>query len=162
MVRSRGALLAPLATALTLASCGRGDGPALYPVHGKVIYNGQPAAGATVVFQREDAPSSPANAPPLVPIGQADEHGNFSLAIDQVGEGAPAGKYKVLIHWMALAEATAKPQAIPAKGRRRTVRDKPDITPDRLEGRYMNAEGPRFHAEVKPEVNQLDTFDVSK
>ena len=58
MIRSRALMITMVVLALTLASCGRGDVPALYPVHGKVIFNGQPAEGATVMFQREDAPTT--------------------------------------------------------------------------------------------------------
>ena len=53
------------------------------------------------------------------------------------------------------------PQAAPKKGRQKVVKDKPDGIPDRLEGRYMKAEGGRLHAEVKPEKNELPPFDVS-
>ena len=78
-IRSRIAVVAMPVLALTLASCGRGDGPPLYPVHGKVMYKGQAAAGATVMFRREDPEP---NTTPPVPTGQTDEEGNFSLAVD--------------------------------------------------------------------------------
>ena len=161
MLRSRVAMILPMAIALTLGSCSPGDGPPLYPVHGKVIFNGQAAAGATVVFQREDAPPPPPNAAPLIPIGLADEDGNFSLTIDDVGHGAPAGKYKVLIQWLAKAEGKSELEAKPKKGGRRVVADKPEMPPDRLKGRYMKVDSPRFHVEIKPEPNNLEPFDVS-
>ncbi len=162
MNRSRAALIGMLALAPTLASCGPGDGPVLYPVNGKVIYKGQPAAGATVIFRREDAPPPVPNAPPLIPVAQAGEDGTFSLAIEDVGRGAPAGKYTVLVEWRTKAEGTSEPQATPKKkSRQKIVPDKPDGTPDRLGGRYMKAESPRFRAEVKPETNNLEPFDVS-
>ncbi len=163
MMRSRVALLAMPALALTMASCGRGDGPPLYPVEGKVVHNGQPAAGATVMFRREDPEP---NTTPPVPTGQADEEGNFALAVDSMGGGAPAGKYAVLIQWRSRAEGADEPKpeskAAPKKGRRTVVPDKPDGAPDRLQGRYMNAEKTPFHVEVKPGENHLEPFDVSK
>ena len=54
-------------------------------------------------------------------------------------------------------------QATPKKkARQKFVPDKPDGTPDRLEGRYMKPEKAPFHVEVKPEPNDLEPFDVSK
>ena len=158
-IRSRIAVVAMPVLALTLASCGRGDGPPLYPVHGKVMHKGQGAAGATVMFRREDPEP---NTTPPVPTGQVDEEGNFSLAVDDQGAGAPAGKYAVLIQWRTRTEGTDAPKPVPKKGRRYVSPDKPDGVPDRLEGRYMNAEKSRFHVEVKPGENNLEPFDVSK
>ena len=81
-----------------------------------------------------------------------------------MGDGAPAGKY-----------AVADPVADEGRGRRRAeagpeeegaaVRrhpTSPRLIPDRLEGRYMNAEKSPFRVEVKPGENNLEPFDVSK
>jgi hypothetical protein len=160
MLSFRVAILA--LSALVLASCGRGEGPPLYSVHGKVIFNGQPAVGATLMFQREDAPPSSPNSAPLVPVGQADEEGNFSLETGELGYGAPAGKYKVLIQWRTKIDGNAAPVAAsPKKSRYKLVADKPDGVPDRLEGRYMKPDTARIRVEVKPETNNLEPFEVS-
>ncbi len=74
--------------ALSLSSCGRSDGPPLYPVHGKVVYKGEPAAGATVILRRQDPEP---NTTPLVPAGQVDDGGSFSVAVDERGDGARPG-----------------------------------------------------------------------
>ena len=160
MIRSRVAIFPMVVLALALASCGRGDAPALYPVYGKVIFNGQPAEGATVMFQREDTPAT--GAAVFVPTGMVDKEGNFSLETEDVGYGAPAGKYKVLIQWRVKGEELGEPQAKPKKGsRRNVVTDKPDGVPDRLKGRYMKAETAQIKVEVKPEENTFQPFDVS-
>jgi hypothetical protein len=160
MIRTRVAMITMLVLASPLASCGRGDGPALYPVHGKVIFNGQPAEGATVMFQREDAPAT--GAASFVPTGMVDKEGNFSLETEDVGYGAPAGKYKVLIQWRIKGAEIAEPQTKPKKGRRsNVVTDKPDGVPDRLKGRYMKSETAQIKVEVKPEENTFQAFDVS-
>ena len=149
--------------ALSLSSRGRSDGPLLYPVRGKVAYQGQPAAGATVILRRQDPEP---NTTPLVPAGQVDDEGSFSVAVDERGDGAPAGKYAVLIQWRQRVQGSAepKPASRPAmkKGRRAVSIDKPELIPDRLEGRYMNPDTTPFHVEVKPGENNLEPFDLSK
>jgi hypothetical protein len=151
--------------ALSLSSCGRSDGPPLYPVHGKVMYKGQPAAGATVILRGLDA--APNTTPPVA-AGQVDDEGKFSVAVDERGDGAPAGKYAVLIQWRKKVEGGGEPQPAsgPAgkkKGRSRAVPVvASELVPDRLEGRYMNPDKSPFRVEVKPEDNELEPFDVSK
>ena len=108
--------------ALALPSCGRRDGPPLYPVHGKVIYKGQPAAGATVILRRQDPEP---NTTPPVPAGQVNDDGTFPVAVNERGNGARPGKYAVLIQWRTKVEGSA-PKPAPKKGRRAVVLDKPD------------------------------------
>jgi hypothetical protein len=163
-VKIRGRIVAILVPMLgaVLPSCGPGEGPPLYPVHGKVMYKGQPAAGATVMLRRLDAEP---NTTPPVPVGQVDEEGNFAMAVEDRGAGAPAGKYAALIQWRTKAEGTEEPKPAAASkkaGRSKAVPDKPDGAPDRLAGRYMNPEKSPFQVEIKAGENTLDPFDVSK
>jgi hypothetical protein len=140
---------------MTLRSCGPAAEPPLYPVHGKVMYQGQPAAGATVILRRQDPEP---NTTPPGPVGQVDDEGNLSVAVEERGEGAPAGKYAALIQWRARAEGAEEPKPAPAKkGRRAVVPVKPDGAPGRLVGRYMNAEKSPFRVEVKPGEETIDT-----
>src|SRR5262245_61447417 len=94
--RMRNRVLFTVAAAWSLAcsSCGGPEG--LHPVYGKVLYKGEPAAGATVYFHREGG-IDPAK--PVIPSGVVDEEGNYSLSTLDVGRGAPAGKYAVLVMW---------------------------------------------------------------
>jgi hypothetical protein len=81
--------LLPLAAlAVLCAGCGR-EGPKLHPVKGKVLFDGQPAVGATVVL-RPIAEKAPAD---LFPSGVVSADGSFSLECYQVGRGAPEGEY---------------------------------------------------------------------
>jgi hypothetical protein len=76
---------------LLAVSCGDG-GPTLYPVSGKVLYDGQPAEGATVVLHSAD-PNGPK------PSGTVEADGSFTLRTHPHGEGAPAGDYAVIVTW---------------------------------------------------------------
>jgi hypothetical protein len=158
-IRRRILVVAMPIVALSLSSCARSDGPPLYPVHGKVMYKGQPAAGATVILRRLDPEL---NTTPPVAAGQVDDEGRFSVAVDERGEGAPAGRYAVLIQWRKKVEGGEEPKPAAKKGRRFVVPDKPELIPDRLEGRYMNPDRSPFRVEVKPGENDLEPFDVSK
>jgi hypothetical protein len=164
-VRSGVGVLTLLGLATVNVSCGRSDGPPLYPVHGKVIYNGQPAVGATVSLRRE-GPALPGTEAlgPLVPSGRVDEDGNFSVALDDFGYGAPVGQYKALIQWRVPGNVSP-PEPAPAakskKSRKVVFADKPDGVPDRLQGRFMNPDKSTFVVEVKAEDNALQPFDVS-
>jgi hypothetical protein len=159
MIRSQLGVIVPIAIALTLASCGRTDGPALYPVQGKVMYKGQPAVGATVILRRLDPEP---NTTPPVPAGQVDDQGSFSVTVDQMGEGAPTGKYVALVLWRTKVEGGEQPKPAPKKGRRYVPPVTSELIPDRLAGRYMDPERSPFRVEVKPGENNLEPFDVSR
>jgi len=147
------------------ASCSR-SGPALYPVHGTVTYKGQPAEGAIVYFHQQGG--SPGSAQSLIPTGFVDSTGKFSLDSGDLGSGAPAGKYAVLVQWpddsvslAKAAEASAKTSAAKAAEKAKSRRMKLDHIPsDRLKGRYAAADRPLLTAEVKPETNNLPSFDL--
>jgi hypothetical protein len=158
-------LVAAPALALVLASCGRG-GPPLYPVYGKLTHKGQPAVGASVHFRR-DGDAGPEGV--VFPIGVADESGDFRLEMPDGSVGAPAGKYKVLVLWPEAAtvappgKSAARPSKS-AKGARPTVssadRNGPQSVVDRLKYRYFSVERPLLEAEVQPQSNQLEPFDL--
>ena len=125
------------ALALACSSCGNG----IYPVSGKVTYNGAPAKGAIVSLQRRGA--NLMNEPAI--MGVVREDGAFSLVCGDKSAGAPPGDYDVLIEWRppsTLPKGLAKP------------------TPDRLGGRYADPKNPRLHAEIKAGTNNLPPFEL--
>ena len=166
MIRTRVAVIAMLALSATLASCGPGGGPGLYPVTGKVTYKGEPAAGAQVVLAPDGppAPGAPGGGEP--PSAIVEEDGRFTVSSGARGDGAPPGKYKVLITWRTgLAADAAKADEATAKKRRSRAVAKPDkhamLAPDRLKGRYTDAGKSRLSVEVKAGTNNLDPFDLT-
>ena len=164
---SKRLLLVSAAVFLTMisASCSK-SAPGLYPVHGTVTYKGQPAEGAIVYFHRQGG--GPGSAQGLIPTGVVDATGKFSLESGDLGYEAPAGKYAVLVQWpddsvslAKAAEASAKTSAAKAAENVRARRMKLDHIPsDRLKGRYAAADRPLLTAEVKPETNNLPSFDL--
>ena len=144
----------------------RESSPGLYPVYGTVTYNGQPAAGAVVYFHRKGGDS--ASLQGQIPTGIVDSSGKFSLDPGNLGSGAPAGKYIVLVQWpddsVSQAKATeenAKTKAAKAAEKIRARKLKLDHIPsDRLKGRYALADRPLLSAELKPETNNLPAFEL--
>jgi hypothetical protein len=75
-------------TALIVTSCN--NGPTLYPVTGKVLFQDKPVEGAHVVFHPAD-PAAP------MPSGKTGPGGTFTLSTHPHGPGAPAGEYIVVV-----------------------------------------------------------------
>lgn len=90
-----------MALLVLTAGIGCSKGPSLktVPVSGKVTLDGQPLAGASVVFHGEMASGAVAPPPPSTGITGAD--GTYKLSTmasgSQVAAGAPPGTYKVTI-----------------------------------------------------------------
>ncbi len=127
---------------LALPACGS-QRPALYPVHGKVFFDGRPAAGALVVFHpiRGADPNIPR------PSGTVRGDGSFSLGTFAPDDGAPSGDYNVAIVWL-----TAPSPAASQKG---------DIT-NRLPDRYAHPQTSQLQAEVKDGPTELEPFKLTK
>jgi hypothetical protein len=110
-----------------------------YPVSGKVLYNGEPAVGATVAFIRKGAADQ-------ITQGVVLDDGTFALAGSE-GEGAPPGDYIVLVEW--------KEGAGKVKGR------SPGLNaPDRLKRRYLDPNKPLLTATVEEKTNKLPPFEL--
>lgn len=140
-----------------MATAGCGNPAGLVPVSGKVLYHGEPAAGAVVYFHR-DLKAGDAQLP--IPSGVVEDDGSFSLNSDNLGYGALPGTYAVLVEWRdGSGDGTV---AVKARSKVKLVkRSRVRSGPDRVKGRYFNISKPLLHAEVKPGSNQLPPFELS-
>jgi hypothetical protein len=129
-----------LLTAVALA-CGSCSSSGLYPVSGKVLVKGEPAAGASVHFRRTGA--DPMHEEAIMGLVQAD--GSFTLVCGSLGSGAPPGEYDVLIEWRQVAHQ--------AKGQ-------PQKGPDRLQGHYADPRRPLLHVVIRAQSNELPPFEL--
>jgi hypothetical protein len=127
--------------AAALASCGNQNN--LYPVAGRVTYQGAPAAGAAVFFHRQGGDSM--NEHMIMGLVQAD--GSFELVCGSLGKGAPPGEYDVVIEW----------KQVSGQGKGRLERGL-----DKLEGRYADPKHPRLQATIKAERNELAPFVLTE
>jgi hypothetical protein len=139
------------------AGSGCGNPPGLFPVSGKVLYKGEPAAGAVVYFHRRAEPGTVSGP---IPYGTVEDDGSFSLATEGLGHGARPGRYSVLVEWRDPSGDGVVP--VKSAGRAKLVkRSRLRSGPDRLEGRYLDIARPRLEAEVKPESNRLAPFELA-
>jgi hypothetical protein len=152
-------LLIAASGVLGLAGCGHPAG--LFPVSGKVLYKGEPAAGAVVYFHREGPSPAPTS---TIPFGIVEEDGGFYLSSDGEGDGCPPGKYTVLVEWKGKGETqVTQPKPARSKGKTKVVQVNSRSTRnnvDRLKGRYFDISKPLIHADVLPQSNSLSPFDL--
>ena len=99
----------------------------LYPVEGKVTFDGKPLRGGNVTFFALDHDMTQ-----LQPMGLIDGEGNYFVSSYQQ-KGAPAGKYRVIV--------------LPAEG---SDRNHPPI--DRRYGRYETS---GIEITVEPKENKI-------
>jgi len=134
-----------------------GDAPAtsLYPVHGKVTYKNLPAEGAVVSMQPEGTAPLTKQGNPIVPMGVAGEDGTFSISCKDLGDGAPVGKYQVLISWRPSAKVPAAKQLLTKKKKSGDYDPSALMPGDAFDGRYSNPAKPLHFAEVKAGPNEI-------
>ncbi|GIW88210.1 MAG: hypothetical protein KatS3mg108_2534 [Isosphaeraceae bacterium] len=135
-------LVSTLAVALAIVPTGcseQSNREPVYPVTGRVLFEGQPAFNAFVIFH--PAPGSPPNA--QAAHGKADEQGDFRLSTYNSFDGAHAGLYRVSIIWPELTEDL-------------------EDGPDRLNGRFANPASSPFQVEVKPGQNTIPPFELGR
>jgi hypothetical protein len=75
------------------AGCGGNHSTPVFPVHGKLLVGGKPAAGAHVVFHAVDRHIVSR------PVAITETDGSFRLMTYSANDGAPAGDYIVTLFW---------------------------------------------------------------
>ncbi len=128
---------------LAALSCS-GANSKLNPVQGKVLYKGQPAAGAVVTLHPAGA-----GVATIRPTGLTGADGTFTVTTGQ-SAGAPAGSYTVTVIW---------PQEIAPANKKAFTTEMPD-SQDRLKGAYSDAAASQLKADVKDGPNQLPTIEL--
>jgi hypothetical protein len=132
-----------LSATVLMMICSCSANKRVYPVSGKVLFEGKPAARAIVKFYAVDA-AEKQGGQAVVPQGIVGEDGSFRLTTYRSEDGAPAGKYNVSVFW-----------ANPSKGG--DDYDKPLIP-----ARYLNAETSGLTAVVEERATELPPFQLTK
>ena len=86
-----------VAAAIAIVAGGCGGPAGLVPVSGKVLYRGDPAAGAVVYFHRQVEPGSSSTP---IPYGIVEDDGSYLARRPRAwADGARPGAYTVLVEW---------------------------------------------------------------
>jgi hypothetical protein len=115
-------------------------GPQPFPVHGKVVYRGQPAKKFRVAF----CPLFEQGKLRFAPSAVTDETGEFRLRSYGPDDGAPPGEYAVTFQWPDHINMGNEPDPVPEV--------------DQLEGRYSDPKQSKFKVVVHEGENQLEPF----
>jgi hypothetical protein len=131
----------PLALLLS-AGCSKPPlpGPPPHPVHGKVIYRGQPARGFCVVFTPLDTTWKVK----FAPAAMTGENGEFRLRSYRPNDGAPKGEYAVTFQWPDHINTGNEPEPAPEV--------------DQLQGLYSDPNKSTFKVVVHEGENELEPF----
>jgi hypothetical protein len=88
-----------------------------------------------------------------------DDQGHFVLTTGDLGEGAPVGRYAVLVSWPEEV-STVRPGVLGKPGFE--PGSKLNKTPtDRLQGRYLDLSSPRITVEITPQSRDLSPFELT-
>lgn len=118
----------------------------LFPVKGKVIMDGQPLAGATILFY--PTKQFPAGAAPQRPRATVEDDGRFQVSTYGNKDGAPAGAYKVTISWKGNVEGATSEEQF----------DLPEKAPESV----LEAGRSKLRVNIKEEENSLETWDLTE
>lgn len=120
--------------AAVLPACRGNREKPVFPVHGKVLVNNQPAAKALVIFSPlQDA--EPEHWPKGYPRGIVQDDGTFQLTSYRTDDGAPAGDYVATVLWL-----------FPVEG-------DPEAEVDKLQGRYADPKASTLRVTVNADTN---------
>jgi hypothetical protein len=114
----------------------------VYPVRGRVLFNGKPTARALVTFH----PVGESGNDAVHPSGEVDAQGNFTLTSYTTGDGAPEGEYQVTVVWWLAAKA-------PGAGDETYTRNY-------LPERYGQVRTSPLRVRVVPGENELPVFEL--
>ena len=115
----------------------------VYPVSGRVLIKGQPAANAEVIFFGQDEVHQSEMAP--FPKASTDANGTFTVTSYESGDGAPAGEYRVTVTC------------------RKSAADDPELremAPNVVPQEYSDPNESPLLVTIKPEPNQLPDFEI--
>ena len=129
-----------LLSCAALIGCGEKDWHAeTHPTRGRVIINGQPAAGAVVELhstgeKKPDVRNSR-------PWGIVQQDGTFTLSTYESGDGAPPGEYAITVRW---------PPDV----------NQPSLE-DRLGGAYTKPDQSKWRATITEGDNELPPVEIT-
>lgn len=134
---------------LLAAGCGS-DGPEVHTVNGSVLFQGEPATGAMVIFN----PKSGEIGSLKRPSAKVGKDGKFELSTFGAKDGALAGEYLVTVSWREFEGSLEGDMGLAASA------DAKAGGGDRLGGRYSQPNTSGLTATVVAGTNELPPFEL--
>ena len=125
---------------------------ATVPAFGRVTVANQPQGG--IVLQLVPQMDNPIHDTRLRPGAVSKNDGTFELTTYSLGDGAPPGKYHMILFWPPSEEPGA---FSPERTSSSTDYKGP---PDRLEGKYFDADLSSWEVIVTSQKTDIGTFDI--
>ena len=127
------------------SSCSAKKGQPVFPVHGKVFFDGEPATGALVIFHPVNHHDPEEGKPRAV----VEKDGSFAVTTYAAGDGAPAGEYAVSIRWKTKTVKHPTRKGFPMK----VATNFPE--------RYQDPKTSRLVVRIQEGSNELPPFDLA-
>lgn len=122
----------------SFAGCAKDERKPVFPVAGRVVYQGKATPGALVVFH----PRNDADTFQVKPHAVVGPDGRFEVGMYERGGGMPVGQYTITIKWN-------KPSS------------NPDMEgPSLLPKRYAHPETSGLSAEIREDTKELPPFEL--
>ncbi|QDV68728.1 hypothetical protein Poly24_24410 [Rosistilla carotiformis] len=142
--------------AMLSIGCGSGSGTnnpgvTVHPASGKVLVDGAPMEGVTVILKGKDRGAS----------AKSDAQGTFTFTTFDAGDGVPEGSYKVAVLKLETvgADSSYFDENSPNYGKTPPPEAMGKVV-DHIAEKYADAETSGLTAEVKPGDNDF-TFEVT-
>jgi hypothetical protein len=139
--------------AFWIVGCGDNSKIPVYPVRGTVLYRGEPAEGALVIFHPVDPSTNLKEKIPPRPSGLVDSEGAFVLTTHQPTDGGRSGDYQISIVWFN--EAVEKEGGLGQGDSEHGPKPK-----DKLNGKYADPKRSGLTATITAGTNDLEPFDL--
>ena len=126
---------------VALGPAGGGDDrgwPERYPTRARVLFEGKPPVGATVVLHPAEKIGDPSAVPSR---GEVGEDGTVTFSTYTTGDGVPEGEYVVSVFWTD------------ASGRAST---------NRLPAKYLDPQTSGFKVRIVKSENEIATINLTK
>ncbi len=130
---------------MTLSACMDDGRRPVFPVSGKVTYQGKPTVDALITFHPQND-SDPTSRPLMTRVA-AD--GSYKLYTYEMDDGAPAGQYVVTVTWIKESDNQNAPKE--------DLRPAKNLVPDR----FADAKTSPLNAQVKEQPNDF-SFELAK
>jgi hypothetical protein len=127
-----------LLTCLAAGCDSNPNGQSVYPVCGRVSYDGKPTPGAKIYLYPVDATTNS-----VIPHAVVDSDGTFRFSTYGRDDGAPAGRYNATVIWTKAASSDDEGETL-------------------IPMRYGNPKTSNLAVEIKEQPNELSPFQLTR